>query len=57
MKIKTTLAALLLATLPSLTFAMGGCGFGHTKEQTTDICVTGQTWDPTTATCVDAATS
>jgi hypothetical protein len=57
MKIKTTFAALLLTALPGLTFAMG-CGFEqHAPEQTTGICAVGQTWDATTASCVDAVTS
>lgn len=53
MKIATTLAALAIALLPSLSFA--GChGDG---EQTAASCMPGTTWDTVKGTCIDNPTS
>ena len=54
MKLKVTIAALALAALPSLSFAM--CSW-EKHETTASQCGEGQTFDAATGTCVTAATS
>ncbi|MEM9247299.1 MAG: hypothetical protein AAGB05_01240 [Pseudomonadota bacterium] len=56
MRLKTTLAALALAALPTVSFAMG-CNWDHTPASTATVCGEGQTYDVTTGTCVTQATS
>ncbi len=56
MRLKTTFAALALATLPTLSFAMG-CNWDHTPSSTTNVCEQGQTYDVTTGACVTQSTS
>ena len=57
MRLKTTLAALALAALPTMSFAMGGCNWDRTPASTATVCGEGQTYDVTTGTCVTQATS
>lgn len=57
MRLKVTIAALVLAAAPSLSFA-AGCSWGHERPASTaSTCADGQTYDPTTGTCVTQATS
>ncbi|MEM1431515.1 MAG: hypothetical protein AAGG09_18825 [Pseudomonadota bacterium] len=56
MRLKTTFAALALAALPTMSFAMG-CNWDHTPASTATVCEEGQTYDVTTGTCVTQATS
>lgn len=53
--IKTTLAALALATVPTLSFAM--CSWDAHKSETAASCAEGMVWDATSGTCVTASTS
>lgn len=55
---KTLLTALTLAVLPSLSFAMGCSGYGHTNTSTTASisCVEGMTYDASTQKCVPLTT-
>ena len=54
MKIKTTLAVIALALMPTLAAAQG-CSYE--KEITASFCGEGQTYDAATKTCVTAASS
>jgi hypothetical protein len=54
MKLKTTLAALVLGFLPGMAFA-GGCSW-H-KEVTANACAEGQVYDSDSASCITPATS
>jgi hypothetical protein len=56
MRLKTTLAALVLAALPATSFAFG-CSYDRTPTSTAATCGEGQTYDATTGTCVPSATS
>ncbi len=56
MRLKTTLAALVLATVPAMGFA--SCNWGmEPKSTTASTCAEGQVYDPTSGTCVSQATS
>jgi hypothetical protein len=55
MKLKVTIAALALATLPSLSFAM--CSWSEHKSTTASQCAEGQVYDADSGTCVTATTS
>lgn len=55
MRIKTIVAAALLAAAPTLALAEG-CGWGHIEKQVS-TCGEGQMFDEKTMTCVDQATS
>ena len=58
MRLKTTFAAIALAALPTMSFAMGaGCNWERTPASTATVCGEGQTFDVTTGTCVTQATS
>jgi hypothetical protein len=50
MKIKTTLAAFVLAVAPTLSFA--ACWEGHSQQAMS--CAEGQVWDETSEACVEA---
>jgi len=51
MTLKTTIAALILATAPGLAFAMG-CSGGYHSQTTAQIsCPEGQTWDGEAQVC------
>ena len=54
MKIKITLAALVLAATPGLAVAM--CS-GMKPQQTALSCAEGQVWDSQTSTCVTPVSS
>lgn len=57
MRLKVTIAALVLATAPTLGFA-AGCSWGnHGPASQASTCAEGQVYDPTTGTCVAQATS
>lgn len=53
MRLKTTLAALVLGFLPGLAFAQ--CGW--TTERTANACAEGQVFDAETDSCITPATS
>lgn len=53
MKLKTTIAAFILAMLPGLAFA--NCGWK--TEQTANACADGQVFDADTDSCITPATS
>ena len=56
MRLKTILAAIAIATLPTMGFAM--CDWGMKSNTTTAAtCADGQVYDATTGTCVTQATS
>lgn len=55
MTFKTTLVALILVGLPSVSFAMCS-GYGH-KETATMSCADGMVFDSTSGKCVDNASS
>ena len=55
MRLKTTIAALALITVPVLASAEG-CGWEH-KNQSVSQCPQGQTYDGTTGTCTTVSTS
>ena len=55
MKLKVTLAALALAALPSLSFAM--CSWDKQQADTAAQCGEGQVYDSASGTCVTSATS
>lgn len=52
MKIKFTLAALLLAMAPAGAFAMGCQGDAHNDQQASMSCAEGMTFDAEKNTCV-----
>lgn len=54
MKLKTTLAALVLGFLPGMA-AAAGCSW-H-QEQTANACAEGQVFDTETESCITPATS
>lgn len=54
MKLKTVLAALVLAAAPS--FAIAECNWGHANQQAMS-CAEGMVFDPETQTCVEQVTS
>lgn len=54
MKLKTTIAALVLGFLPGLAFA-GGCSW-H-QEETANVCAEGQTYDSESGSCITPITS
>ena len=54
MKIKTIVAAALLALSPSISLAM--CNGEHASQEAMS-CAEGTVWDAATSTCVDQATS
>jgi hypothetical protein len=56
MKLKTTLAALVLAALPATGFA-AGCSWGMDPSSAATTCDDGKTYDPASGTCVTQATS
>lgn len=51
---KTALAALVLVTVPTLSFAM--CSW-ESKSETAASCAEGMVWDAGSQTCVTATTS
>lgn len=53
--IKTTLAALALATVPSISFAF--CSWSGHSTETAASCAEGMVWDAASSTCVTASTS
>ncbi|MCF6443392.1 carbohydrate-binding module family 14 protein [Nereida sp. MMG025] len=53
MKMKTILAALALAVVPTFGFAMG-CSDGHTAQMS---CAEGTSWDADQGACVPSTTS
>jgi hypothetical protein len=54
MRLKATIAAIALATLPTLGYA--SCSWEH-KNTSASTCAEGQTYDAATGTCVTATTS
>jgi hypothetical protein len=50
MRLKTVLAAFVLAALPGFALAQGCHG---EQKMSTSVCADGQSWDATTQTCVD----
>ena len=52
MKIKMTVAALLLTLTPGLAFAMGCSGGDHSSKQASMSCAEGTLFDADTNTCV-----
>jgi len=54
MKLKTTLAALVLGFLPGMTLAMG-CDWS--KQQTANACAEGQVYDADSESCITPTTS
>lgn len=54
MSVKTIASALILALAPTLALA-SGCGWE--KKMNANQCADGQTFDASTGTCVDQATS
>lgn len=60
MRLKATIAALVLAAAPVLVPATGfaACNWGmEPKSTTASTCAEGQVYDPTSGTCVSQATS
>ena len=55
MPLKITLAAVVLAALPSLSMAEG-CKWGHDSQEAMS-CAEGKSWDEATGTCVDMTMS
>jgi hypothetical protein len=55
MKIKTTLAALVLGFLPGMAFA-AGCSW-HQGERTANACAEGEVYDADMEACITPATS
>jgi len=57
MKIRTTIAAVILTMSPALAFAMGCQGTAHLDQQASMSCAEGMTFDVDTNTCVAETTS
>ncbi len=55
MKVKTFLAATVLAMAPGLAMAMGGCG--SMTPQSASACGDGQVWDADARACVTPLSS
>ena len=56
MRIKTLLAALILASTPALAFAQG-CSYGAHGEEARMSCADGTSWDAASGTCVPTVSS
>jgi hypothetical protein len=55
MRTKLGLATIVLAVLPTLTLAGGGCPFGGHKQAIS--CAEGMVWDSASQACVERSTS